>query len=311
MLLSLYRNGDRERTNMPGNNCCSYLIANADDYGYFEFVSKGILEASNNGIVRATGVLANSNFFDEHISWLREASNLDVGIHLSLTTGKPLSKEMQNALVQYNCEFPGKFTITKSILLGKIKLESIEVEWRAQIERYLSAGLKVNFINSHEHIHMLPSLFKLTNRFADEYKIPHIRFSLPESTINLSAGAFVRDSIMSLLGMYNKRHYDKPAARFLGMSKSGKLDLEYLKKCLNQMKPGNVYELMCHPGSYNNEKAIDASLLKYHSWNSELDALKHPSVLNFLSDKNIKLIGYRDLLIEGNQLKVNNLRDVA
>ncbi len=311
MLLSLYGDGYRERTNVPDSNCCSYLIANADDYGYFEFVSKGIIEASNNGIVRATGVLANSNFFDEHVSWLLEASNLDVGVHLNLTTGKPLSKEMQNALVQYNCEFPGKFTITKSILLGKIKLENVEVEWRAQIERCLSAGLKVNFINSHEHIHMLPSLFKLTNRFADEYKIPHIRFSLPESTVSLSAGAFVRDSIMSLLGMYNKRYYVKPTASFLGMSKSGKLDLEYLKQCLDQMKPAKVYELMCHPGCYNNEKVTDASLLQYHGWNAELDALTHPSVLEFLSDKNIKLIGYRDLLVEGNQLKVNNLRNVA
>ena len=35
------------------------LIVNADDYGYFDCVSKGILESASRGIVTATGVFAN------------------------------------------------------------------------------------------------------------------------------------------------------------------------------------------------------------------------------------------------------------
>jgi predicted glycoside hydrolase/deacetylase ChbG (UPF0249 family) len=37
----------------------AYLIVNADDYGIFRCVSKGILEAASHGIVTATGVFAN------------------------------------------------------------------------------------------------------------------------------------------------------------------------------------------------------------------------------------------------------------
>ena len=34
----------------------SYLIVNADDYGYHDCVSKGILSAARQGIVTATGI---------------------------------------------------------------------------------------------------------------------------------------------------------------------------------------------------------------------------------------------------------------
>ena len=39
-----------------------YLIVNADDYGYFSCVSRGILDAVCDGIVTATGVLATVHF---------------------------------------------------------------------------------------------------------------------------------------------------------------------------------------------------------------------------------------------------------
>ena len=296
---------------MISSNKYSYLVVNADDYAYFEFVSKGILEAARNGIVRATGILANSSFFEEHIPWLKDTPNLDVGMHLNLTTGHPLSEEMKKSLVQYGSRFPEKFAITRAILLGKIKLKSVEAEWRAQIERCLSAGLNISFINSHEHIHMLPPLFKLTNKLADEYKIPHVRYSMPDFTLNSSVSALFRDSIISLLGLYDKRYCTNPVTGFFGMGQSGKLDMEYIKKCIDKMKPGKVYELMCHPGSYNNENINNSDLLSYHNWNDELEALTNPSVNKYLSDKNIKLIAYRDLTVEGNQLKVHGLRDIA
>ena len=56
-----------------------FLIVNADDYCYSEGVSRGILETIKNGIVTATGVLANSPNFETHISKLLEFDRLDIG----------------------------------------------------------------------------------------------------------------------------------------------------------------------------------------------------------------------------------------
>ena len=58
----------------------SFLIVNADDYGYFPGISRGIIDAHKDGVVTATGVLANgtsflskmSADFARHILWMQE-----------------------------------------------------------------------------------------------------------------------------------------------------------------------------------------------------------------------------------------------
>ena len=290
---------------MPINNQYSYLIVNADDYGYFDFVSKGILTAAKEGIVTATGVMANSPSLSEHISWLGAVPELDVGVHLNLTSGRPLSAEMGKVLVQNEGrKFPDKFSLVKSIFRGGIKIEHVEVEWRAQIDKCIAEGLKIQFLNSHEHIHMLPELFKLVTLLAEEYEIDHIRLSSPELFAKFSGSGLVRDSIMSILSLANRKQTKRPMAKFLGMGQSGKLDLTYLKKCIVKMKRGQVYELMCHPGDYNNEEIESDSLMSYHAWRGEFDALVDSSIPDFLIENDVKLISYRDLDLNGNQLNL-------
>ena len=50
--------------------------------------------------------------------------------------------------------------MSRMILKGQISLKDVRGEWCAQIEA--CRGRKLMFLNSHEHIHMLPVLFGLT-----------------------------------------------------------------------------------------------------------------------------------------------------
>src|SRR5437764_15069926 len=75
-----------------------YLIVNADDYGYFPCVSRGIAAAAAMGAVTATGILANSPRLEEQIDWLRSSPRLDCGVHLNLTNGGPLTSAMARRL---------------------------------------------------------------------------------------------------------------------------------------------------------------------------------------------------------------------
>ena len=54
------------------------LIINADDYGYYPCVSKGILEAAKAGALTATGILANSSDLATQLQWLKGFESLDV-----------------------------------------------------------------------------------------------------------------------------------------------------------------------------------------------------------------------------------------
>ena len=284
----------------------TYLIVNADDYGYFNCVSQGILKSASHGIVTATGIFANSAHFAEHVDWLRDNASLDLGVHLNITDQAPLTINMQNRLSRWQGRFPDKYTIVRALLSGKISTADVKSEWRAQIERCLDKGLEIRFLNSHEHIHMLPSLFPVIQSLAGEYGIPHIRFTTPESFQNLAMGALVRDMLIKVTGIFNRPRLTNPAAHFLGMSESGKLSTEYLQRSLPKLKPGHIYELMCHPGYYDANEINNSPLMDYHDWNREFDTLTNPTVRDMLYQHRIRLIGYRHLQIQAGRLVVRD-----
>ncbi len=291
---------------MESKRAVSYLIVNADDYGYFDCVSKGILESVGKGIVTSTGVFANSNNLDQQLSWLRKEDSVDVGVHLNLTSGRPLTDVMAASLSKWGSEFPGKFSMAVAIMSGKIALSDVQTELRAQVRRCLEGGLVLRFLNSHEHIHMLPPLFPLIQELAAEFDIDHIRFSTPEMFHKLGPAAILRDSIMKVLEWINREKLTVPAANFLGMGESGKLSLAYLKRRLPNLKPGQVYELMCHPGRYDVNEVGDMRLLSYHAWEKELELLTSREVKDLCLTYRVELIGYRDLLVNEDRVLVRD-----
>ena len=282
----------------------SYLIVNADDYGYFDCVSRGIPDASHNGIVTATGIFANSIHFNDHVDRLIGEDKLDPGVHLNLTDQAPLTESMSRSLSRWAGLFPDKYSLVKALLTGTITIETVAQEWRAQIERCLGKKLKIHFLNSHEHIHMLPPLFKLVQSLADEYHIPNIRLPTPEQSPNFSIGTLIRDGSLKTLSFLNRRSLKVPAPRFLGMGESGRLSISYLKSTLPQLRTGEVYELMCHPGYYDPNEIIRPNLLDYHDWQRDFDTLTSPEVHEMLLSHNIRLIGYRHVTVQAGKFTV-------
>jgi len=275
----------------------AYLVVNADDYGYYHCVSRGILKSARHGIVTATGIFANSPYLGEHVAWLRDYPQLDLGVHLNLTEREPLTVGMRDRLGQWAGRFPAKFALVKAIFSGTVRAEDVKAEWRAQIERCLDEGLTLTFLNSHEHIHMLPGLFQVTRALADEYGIAHVRCPTPELPRSWEAGALVRDGLLGALAMLNRRQLEVPAPRFLGMGRSGKLSLDYLRRKLPTLRPGRVYELMCHPGQLDEAEVTEARLRSYHDWEGELATLTNPTLRELLHSHGVRLIGYRHLTI--------------
>ena len=290
-------------TNKPAT-APAYLIINADDYAYFDGVSQGILECASHGTVTATGVFANSPFLDEHVSWLSARPDVDVGVHLNLTDRAPLTRGLSDALSPWNGRFPGKFSIAKAILSHRISVDLVRDEWRTQIERCLANNLQLRFLNSHEHIHMLPPLYPLVLALAREYNIEHVRFATPEWPRIWSASALLRDGIMSALSLVNRFRKTHAAPLFLGMGESGRLSQRYLTNLLPKLRAGQFYELMCHPGIAGLEQVKNKRLLGYHDWELERQTLTDPTLKTALAAHNIRLIGYRYLQATREGLRV-------
>ncbi len=137
------------------------LIINADDYGYSPCISRGILAAAKQGAITATGILANAADLGEQLTWLDGVANLDLGVHLNLSWGSPLTTKMSNKLSTFAGQFPSAHKMNFLLLTGQISLQDVAHEWEAQIEVCQNRYRKLMFLNSHEHIHMLPILFPL------------------------------------------------------------------------------------------------------------------------------------------------------
>lgn len=288
--------------NRTATSTTTRLIVNADDFAYYDCVSRGILRLAHAGIVTATGIMANSSYFDSHAMWLRDYEDLDVGVHLNLTAGEALSPVLRKERGRYGGRLPGKYAVVKAVMGGALTVEAVKSEWRAQIERCLAKGLKISFLNSHEHIHMLPQLFPIVQNLAREYSIPHIRFVTPELSREWTLGAVIRAGLIELLAIYNRHRLDRSSLRFLGLGPSGRLDLGYLRRRLAKLESGEVYELMCHPGYFDGKEINDPRLLAYHDWEGEMQTLASPEFRKLLDAYGIRLIGYRHLEVKETRL---------
>ncbi len=277
---------------------------NADDFGYAPGINQGIVEAATKGVVTATGVLANCTDFEPQLNVLKTSEQLDIGVHLNLTHGDPLTPDMQALVQKWKGRFPDKFTLIRQLALNRINMAAVEGEWRTQLERCISQGIKVYFLNSHEHVHMLPGLFSMVGRLARDYSIPHIRVVVSEWHTKNKIGAGAKNLIMEILGRCAPSEYRTRSPVMLGLAQSGKLDQSYLARTLPSLKPDKVYELMCHPGYYRPGEIVDPALLRYHKWDQERELLCSEYVKQLCHRHAVQLIGYRHLEILGDRLTV-------
>jgi predicted glycoside hydrolase/deacetylase ChbG (UPF0249 family) len=269
------------------------LIINADDYGYFSCVSRGIVEAAKAGTITATGILATHPELNEQLDWLNTVPQLDLGVHLNLTFKQPLTTVMREKLARWNGCFPNAYLMSLMLITGKIPFNTVREEWCAQIEACQSK--KLVFLNSHEHIHMLPVLFPLVLDLAKTYHIPHIRLTQAEWLKPFTAAGLIRNTLMQAMQMANQRKIKKPPPLFLGLSRSGRLDYQSLAHIFSTLKAGHSYELMCHPGYFDGNEILEPKLLAYHDWQGELALLQSPQLQELFQRFNISLSHYHHL----------------
>lgn len=267
------------------------LIISADDYGYFPWVTDGILQAADAGIVTATGVIANGPYFALAAGKLADFPELDVGVHLNATLGRPRTR-LPAPLVDGHGGFRGKLALAAAASASRRMRAALVAEWRAQIEACLAAGLKVRFLNSHEHVHMVPALLPAAQHLAAEFGFAGLRFSAPAWRAAGLAGA-VRIAALRLLSAGTRA--PAGSAELLGVAESGRLDLSSLVRLCSALERGRLYELMCHPGHAPGTSDVPVRSRRYHDWDRELRALLDPAFRDALRNLSITLVRYRDL----------------
>lgn len=163
---------------MPGVNE-KYLIITADDFGACCNINEGIrLAADNNSI---TAISAMTNFtpsLPELMSISRSHPEIGIGVHLNITTGKPLLpvKEIPTLV-----NSDGNFYSIEEILpnIKKISYSDLEKELRAQIIILNKYGIKPDHLSDQNGILTIYSpFFDIITKLADEFNLP-MRSAVP------------------------------------------------------------------------------------------------------------------------------------
>ncbi|GAB2532649.1 chitin disaccharide deacetylase [Gracilibacillus alcaliphilus] len=144
------------------------VLFNADDFGLTKAVSKAIIQAHHNGVVSSTTLLMNGKAVDYAASLAKQVPSLDIGVHLTLTFGKPLTASTTNLTDEQ-----GYFKWTKHFqTMEPPDLMEVKQEWRAQIEAFKQTGLTLHHLDSHHHIHGWLPLKQVIVELAVEYQVP-------------------------------------------------------------------------------------------------------------------------------------------
>ena len=154
------------------------LIINADDFGYSSDANKAIVKTLTNGLVSSTSIMANMPGFEEAVSLIKTKKMINqVGIHLNLFEGKPLTKEMQKCRVFCNDEGIFYYHSRKIKRFDTLKIPAAIIfnELSAQIEKVLNAGIIPTHLDSHGNIHTNYFIGSILIKLAKQYNIPSIR----------------------------------------------------------------------------------------------------------------------------------------
>lgn len=111
------------------------VIINADDFGMSEGYNYGVIKAVRDGVVSSTTIMINQFAAPHAVSLLKEVPKVYVGLHVNLTTGKPVSSPKKvPSLVKPNGEYIGSkdFKTHKKQFVYK----DCYTETKAQVERF-------------------------------------------------------------------------------------------------------------------------------------------------------------------------------
>lgn len=145
------------------------LIFNADDFGYSYGVNYGIIESHLRGILTSTTMMAGMPGFDHAVSLAKAHPTLGIGVHLTLTCGKPVLNG-HKTLVEKDGVFHGlAFYKDEETVVDEAEVYD---EWKAQIEKVLAAGIQPTHLDSHHHVHIFKGLEPVFIRLAKEYALP-------------------------------------------------------------------------------------------------------------------------------------------
>jgi predicted glycoside hydrolase/deacetylase ChbG (UPF0249 family) len=184
------------------------------------------------------------------LTWAASHPEFDFGVHLNLTQGRPvLPVARVPSLVGADGRFRPLGAFLIRLAFRRIVMDEVAAEWRAQIDAARRAGVRISHLDSHQHVHLIPRIFRrVAVRLATDERVSLRAMDGPIAAAatrpNLKGVAL---SIATRLSV-GRRFRHLVAARGAGIPLRNRATLDALRASLQGARPGDTIELVVHPG---------------------------------------------------------------
>lgn len=253
------------------------LVIRSDDMGFSHGSNEANRRLLESGLLVNVSVLFTGPWYREAVEVLARHPEVAVGVHLCANSewknykwGPVAGRGRVPSLVDEEGYFRGSYRELN--VEHPPRLEELEIEFRAQIERALRSGLRITYLDNHMGAGLhTPEQRAMVERLAREYGL-----GLSRSYGELSAGGFAGGD------------YREQLARLVGR--------------VGELKPDSLYLMVFHVGTDTPELRAMQDLNEGGVRNMaeqrqmELDMLLSAELRAALAGRRVRLVSYRELV---------------
>jgi chitin disaccharide deacetylase len=262
------------------------LILHADDLGVAHSENAASFAALDSGGVNSASIMMTTPWVTETATYMREKPNADLGLHLVMTSewdtyrwGGVAPNDKTQSLHDPDGTMPRQVRTVAT----RAKIDEVERELRAQIDRAYAIGLKPTHVDSHMGaLFSTPELFATYVKVARSYKLPFLAFigaMHPASRAALQPGDIFPDTVFDA--------GDTPKDQWK----------QFYLDALKNLKPG-LTEILFHLGYDDAElKAVTVNKDAYGSgWRQrDFDVVMSREWKQALKDNKVVLVTWREI----------------
>jgi len=272
------------------------LMVHADDIGMSHSVNVASIEALKKGLVTSGSIMVPCPWFPEIAEYFRQHPELDLGLHLTLTSEwkslrwRPVASTDK---VRGLLDPDGYMWRSEVQTAMKATPAEVEIELRAQIDKALAAGLKPTHLDTHMGtLYTRRDFFDVYTRLGREYGIPVMAMRPtpealayakksgipigPEAFSQLEADGFVLLDYLNT-GVAGRNFAERKEA---------------YKQFLRNLKPG-VTMLIVHLGMDDPE--LKAATGSWEARHADYRSFTDPEIGALISELGIRLTTWREM----------------
>lgn len=281
------------------------LMIHADDAGMCDEANIAIKNYFDKKEIQGAAIMVPCPSADVAMQWAGQHPNVDVGLHLTLTSEW---KTYRWGTVADAAVVPGLLDLDKKMwhevsqVVEHASAEEVEIEIRAQIEKAISVGMKPSHIDTHMgSLYGSPEYVKVFLKVAEEYSIPAnaLELSNPQVVEHFKkAGYPITDEVVETMA-----NYSLPKLDFFTSVPNGKTYEEKRENFFQLVKnlPNGLTEIIFHPSVQSDKLMSITNSWQQRVWEAEL--FSDPVVKKFFKDEGIVFTDYIDIMKRFNDSK--------